>query len=479
MVAREVGPLAAGQWLRLRVSGCRRIMLEGRLSNPPHVPRGRSIIDARAMVRNPVAVLEAYRARLGPTFTFHFGGVKRSLATTDPMVVEHVLRGNRDNYEKSHIQIDRLVEFQGRGLITIHGDAWLRQRRLVAQGFRPSHLTKLLPLQQDMLRELMSGFDREARQGPVDVYDQMVRFTLRLVGRALFGRSVTDAELEQIGDTISAIHAFILRQIIQPYRIPWFRISGQTGRHQRLRRGGEAIVLKHIRERMKQGVGEADILRILLDTPYSDTGQPMEEAQAMIESLQLMVAGNATSSNALTWIFYLLARHPRHIVEIRDEIEAVIGNAPIDYRNLHLLEGTMRVINEALRLYPPLWAIDRIALQDDEVAGMRVPAGAMVLPYIYGTHRNPAHWDDAETFNPRRFEPEQSEARHPFAFIPFGGGPRTCVGNNMALMQILLIIVAFVRRYDFALATHAPVAIRPMMLVSPAGPVAMKFRAVS
>lgn len=454
-------------------------MFDGRISNVPHVPRGRALMDSRAMVRNPVAVFEKYRARLGPTFTVHFGGVKPAVVSTDPVVVEHVLRGNRDNYEKSDIQVERMVEFQGRGLVNIHGEAWMRQRKLLAQGFKRSHLTKLLPMQQDVLQELMSGFDHDAQQGPVDVHQQMVRFTLRLVGRSLFGQSMRDEELEQIGETISAIQAFILRQIVQPWKIPWFRFSGLTEKHQQLRRDGDAIALKHIRARLKQGLGDNDFLRILLETPYHDTGKVMGEPLVLIESLQLLVAGNETSSNALTWIFYLLARHPKHILEIRDEVAAVIGENAIDYHNLHQLEGTLRVIDEALRLYPPFWMIDRIALEDDEIGGVHIPAGAMVIPYIYGTHRNPAHWQDVETFDPRRFERERRKERHSFAYIPFGSGPRMCIGSNLAVMQMLMIVVAFVKKYDFALTNDSPVAIQPMMLLRPSGAVTMKFRAVS
>lgn len=454
-------------------------MFDGRISNAPHVPRGRALMDSRAMVRNPVAVFEKYRARLGPTFTVHFGAVKPAVVSTDPVVVEHVLRGNRDNYEKSDIQVERMVEFQGRGLVNIHGEAWMRQRKLLAQGFKRSHLTKLLPMQQDVLQELMSGFDHDAQQGPVDVHQQMVRFTLRLVGRSLFGQSMRDEELEQIGETISAIQAFILRQIVQPWKIPWFRFSGLAEKHQQLRRDGDAIALRHIRARLKQGLGDNDFLRILLETPYHDTGQAMGEPLVLIESLQLLVAGNETSSNALTWIFYLLARHPKHILEIRDEVAAVIGENAIDYRNLHQLEGTVRVIDEALRLYPPFWMIDRIALKDDEIGGVHIPAGAMVIPYIYGTHRNPAHWQDVETFDPRRFERERRKERHPFAYIPFGSGPRMCIGSNLAVMQMLMIVVAFVKKYDFALTNDSPVAIQPMMLLRPSGAVTMKFRAVS
>jgi cytochrome P450 len=454
-------------------------MSEGMTGGAPHVPRGRAFLDSRAMARNPVAVFERYRARLGPTFTFHFGGLRAAMMTSDPVVVEHVLRGNRDNYEKSDIQAERMAEFQGKGLVNSHGDAWLRQRRLLAQGFRPSHLAKLLPIQQDVLLDLMSGFDRDARRGPVDVHQQMVRFTLRLVGKSLFGRSMRDEELEKIGTTISVIQAYILREIVQPFMAPWLRFSGVFGKHQQLRRDADAIVLRHIQARLEEGGGDTDFLRLLLETPYHDTGQPMGEAQALIESLQLMVAGNETSSNALTWTFYLLARHPEHVREIRDEIAAVIGDGAIEFANLHRLEGTMRVIDEAVRLYPPFWTIDRIALGDDEVGGVHIPAGTLVMPYIYGTHRNPAHWQDAESFDPRRFEPGPSKERHPFAYLPFGGGPRICIGSNLAVMQMLMIVVAFVRRYDFELTPDRPVPIRPMMLLRPSGPVTMTFRAVS
>ncbi len=454
-------------------------MLDGRFTNAPHVHRARALLDSRDMSRDAVAVFERYRARLGPTFTVHFGGVKPAVVTSDPVVVEHVLRGNRGNYEKSHIQTERMVEFQGKGLVNIHGDPWLRQRRLLAQGFKSGHLTRLLPVQQGVLDELLRDFDREARRGPVDVHEQMVRFTLRLVGRAIFGRSMRDEELQQIGDTISTIQAFILRQIVQPYRIPWFRLSGQTARHQRLRRDAEAIALRHIQARRAEGVGDTDLLRILLEEPYHDVGVPMGEPLALIESLQLLVAGNETSSNALTWILYLLARHPEHIEAIRDEVHAVIGDGPMDFASLHQLEYTARVLDEALRLYPPFWMIDRIALADDEVAGVRVPAGTMVIPYIYGTHRNPAHWTDVERFDPRRFERERAAERHPFAYIPFGAGPRICLGSNMAMMQMLLIVATFVRRYDFRMASDAPVDIQPMMLLRPRGAVAMHFHPVS
>jgi cytochrome P450 len=454
------------------------LLFDGKFTNAPHVPRGRAFLDSRDMVRNPVDVFEKYRAELGPTFTFHFGGARRSVVSTDPALIQHVLLDNRDNYEKSDIQVERMVEFQGKGLVNSHGEAWFRQRRLVAKGFRQKRLAEVLPIQQDVLGELLVRFDQEAAMGPVDVHKHMVRLTLRLVGKSLFGRSMGEEELEQIGDTITEIQAFIVRQIVQPYKIPWFRISGQSERYQKLRRDADKIVLRHIQERRKDLESDNDFLRILLETPYHDTGEPMGEGMALIESLQLMVAGNETSSNALTWVFYLLARHPEYIKQVRQEIATVIGDDAIDFKNLHQLELTLRVVDEALRLYPPFWMIDRIALEDDEVCGIHIPAGTLVIPYIYGTHRNPEIWTDAESFDPSRFESENRKERHTYGYIPFGGGPRICVGNNMAIMQILMIIVALVRDYDFELATDRPVGIQPMMLLRPEGAIMMKFKRI-
>jgi cytochrome P450 len=452
-------------------------MFNGKITNAPHVPRWRALLDSRTMVRNPVAVFEKYRAGLGDTFTFHFGGTRRTIVSSDPAFIQHVLRGNRDNYRKSDIQVERMVEFQGEGLVNSHGDEWLRRRRLLARGFLPGRLSEQFPIQQDVLHGLMDGFEHAVQQGAVDMHQQMVRFTLRLVGKSLFGRSMSDDELERIADTISEIQGFIVRQIVRPYMIPWYRFSGLSGQYQQKRIEADKIILRHIEARRKEGAAGWDFLRLMLESTFDDTGQPMSEDQVKIESLQLMVAGNETSSNALTWIFYLLGRHPEYIARIREEIASVIGIDPIGFDNLHALHLTQRVVDEALRLYPPFWMIDRIALEDDEICGIRIPAGILVVPYIYGTHHNASIWPDPEVFDPERFSPERSGERHRFAYLPFGGGPRLCIGNNMAIVQILLIVVAIVQKYDFALTDDRPVSTRPMMLLRPDGPVHMRFRA--
>ena len=447
----------------------------GPISNAPHVPRPTAFLDASQMVENPVAVFERYRQSLGPTFTFHFGGARRAVVSTEPAFLQHILKTNKDNYVKSHIQTRHMVEFQGVGLVNSHGETWRRQRRLVARGFKNKRLAELLPLQVDVLASALPRFEADAAAGPVDVHAHMVRFTLALVGRSIFGRAATDSELQQIADAISDIQSYIVEMIVQPYLIPWFRISGKAAKYQKIRQEADAVVLRHIAARRAAGTSGTDFLDLLLHEPYHDTGAPMTEEQALIEALQLMVAGNETSSNALTWLLYLLATHPEHSGRIQEEIDTHVGEGPITAERLLRLEHTVRCLYEAMRLYPPFWMIDRIALADDEAAGVAIPKGAMVIPYIYGSHRNTDLWEDPERFDPSRFERTAMRGRHPFAYVPFGGGPRLCVGNNMAISQITLIIATLLRRYDLHFERDEPVAIRPMMLLRPDGEVPVRF----
>jgi len=454
-------------------------MLEGKITNAPHIHRARALLDSRALMRNPIQVFEKYRKQLGQTFTFHFAGVKRAIVSTDPDFIQHVLHKNQSNYRKSHIQVKRMREFNGYGLHNSHGERWLSMRRHLAKGFLTNRLKKMMPIQLEVMDEAMEGFAQRAGEGPVDIYQEMVKVSLALIGKTLFGRRISDEELQVIADAVSDIQAFILRQIVQPYLIPWYRLSGKTAYYQKIRGEGESLIEEHINIRRRDGGGGSDMLGHMLETLYEDTGRPMEDSQLLIETLQLLIAGNESSSIGMAWTFYLLARHPECIARIRSEIESVVGEGPLDFAALRRLEYTAQVLNEALRLYPPFWMIDRIAQEEDEAAGIHIPAGIMVIPYIYGTHRNPDFWPDAESFDPDRFESTAARERHPYAHIPFGGGPRICIGADMAMMQSVLVLVSYIRDYDFEPATERPSNICPMMLLRPDGPIPLRFRHVA
>lgn len=453
-------------------------MNKNKVTNTPHVSRTEALLKSSDLIRNPVKVFEEYRKKLGPNYSFFFGGVKRTIVTSDPDFIQYILKTNSNNYCKSDIQVDRMAEFQGVGLLNSHGDYWKKQRRLLSMGFTRSKLSELLPLQISVLNDYMSSFDKSVENGPVDIYDQMVRFTLRSVGKSLFGDSLKDAELQKLGDTISSIQSFIVKQIFRPYLIPWYRISGQTEHYQKMRREADQIVVDYVNKRRLSGSEHWDFLQLILETPYKDTGELMSDEQVMIEILQLLVAGNETSSNGLTWAFYLLAKHPDCLKKVREEVNTIFGDREIDYHGLHNLNYTVSVLNETLRLYPPFWMIDRVAQNDDEFMGIQIPAGSVVVPYIYGAHHNTEYWENPYTFDPDRFSNEKSKKIHSFAHIPFGGGPRVCIGQNMALMQILLVLASVVRKYNFKLHEDKDVEIDPMMILRPKGKVLLEFEPV-
>jgi cytochrome P450 len=438
------------------------------------VPIIETVFDIQDLVNNPVGVFEKYRKKYGSTFSFRFG-VNKTIVTGDPEVLKHVLKDNNANYHKSHIQVKRFVEFQGIGLTNSHGDYWFRQRRLLSMGFSPSHLKKLLPLQLQVLKDFMTNFDTAAKKGPVEIHQQMVHFTLRAVGKSLFGSELKEVELEKFAHAIEDIQAFITKQVVKPFLIPWYKISGESKKYQDLRKEGDKIIIDYVNQRRKSGIDDGDILKIMLNNPYKDTGEYMSDERVMVEILQLLVAGNETSTTAATWTFYTLAQYPEHVLKMRKEINSVFGDEHVDYGKLRQLEFTLQVINESMRLNPPFWMIDREAQGDDEINGIKIPKGTTVIPYILGAHHNEEYWPDPKKFDPSRFDFTKNKKNHPFAHIPFGGGPRVCIGQNMAQMQMLLVVSAIVRNYDFKLTEDKPIGWKAMMLLRPDGPMYMDF----
>jgi cytochrome P450 len=267
----------------------------------------------------------------------------------------------------------------------------------------------------------------------------------------------------------------VLRQIFQPYLIPAFRLSGRTRHFQRIRARADQSARDYIAARRRNPSDGGDVLAKLLQTPFEESGEPLSDEQILIECMQFLVAGSETSPVALSWILYLLAKHPRFIHAIRGEADDVFGAGPLTLGSLQRLRLTRRVIDEGMRLYSPFWMIDRVAVEEDEIEGIRVPKGVMVLPFIWGMHRDPELWPDPEVFDPSRFEEDVAKKRHPSAHIPFGGGPRKCIGSNMAILQMLLVLAIFVGRYDLELM-DGDVEIDPKMILHPKGAIAMKLR---
>jgi cytochrome P450 len=441
------------------------------------VSRLRSFADSRGMALNPVRVLSKYTERFGDTFRFYLGGIREAIVTTNPAVIQHVLKTNAENYHKSEIQMKRMGHFLGQGLLTTHGEAWRTQRRLIQKGFDRKQLDDLSSIMQDSLAESLRDFDRLAHIGPIDVYPQLMKITFGMVGRSLFGARLQTEDIDLISRTISTIQEFMVRQTIQPYLNPWFAISGELRRHEEMRARADGILLDYIRRR-RQGTPGHDLLQILMDARYSD-GEGMSDELVLSESMQLLVAGHETSSNALSWLLYLLSSRPDCLERLRQEFDCVVDGAALSYSHVPKFEFATQVIQEVLRLYPPFWMVDRMALSDDYAGDFDIPLGSTVIVFVYGVHHSLRYWDDPESFDPDRFNKANEKPHTPFTYLPFGGGPRGCIGGNYAMLQILMILSVLLRKYDLQLAPGQTIEARPMVILRPKHGIRMTFTEAS
>lgn len=439
----------------------------------PVVSRFRCFADSRAMARNAVQVLSKYNEEFGDTFWIHIGGLKKALVTIDPAVIQHVLKNNAENYQKSEIQVKRMGHFLGKGLLTTHGEAWRTQRRLIQTGFDRKQLDALSSIMQDSLAESLRDFDGQVCSGPVDIYALLMKTTFAMVARSLFGARLKEEDIDLVSHAICTVQEFIVRQTLQPYLNPWFAISGLLRKHEDMRTRADAVLLQYIKRRRNEAPGH-DLLQTLMDARYSD-GKGMPDELILSESMQLLVAGHETSSNGLSWLLYLLSSRPDCLERVREEVDSVLGDAPLNYSDVPKFEFTTQVICEALRLYPPFWMIDRMAVADDRIGDVSIPRGSMVIVYVYGAHHAQRYWPDPESFDTERFTKENDKLRTPFTFLPFGGGPRTCIGGNYAMLQILMILSDLLRKYDFQLLPGQTIEARPMVILRPKHGIRMTF----
>ena len=425
------------------------------------------------MAANPVQVLSKYTELFGDTFRFYLGGIKEAIVTTNPAVIQHVLKTNAENYQKSEIQVKRMGHFLGKGLLTTHGEAWKTQRRLIQKGFAPKQLEALTAIMQDSLAESLRDFEQQVQDGPVDIYSHLMKMTFAMVARSLFGAKLKDDDIDVVSNTICTVQEFIVRQTIQPYLNPWFEVTGELRKHEKMRAHADGILMEYIKARRQQEPGN-DLLQTLMDARYSD-GEGMSDELVLSESMQLLVAGHETSSNGLSWLLYLLSSRPDCLERVRQEFDSVLGDAPLGFADVPKLEFTTQVIQEGLRLYPPFWMIDRMAIGDDQVGDVVIPRGSTVIVYVYGAHHAPGYWESPENFDPERFLKGSEKLRTPFTYLPFGGGPRVCIGNHYAMLQILMILSELLRKYDFQLVPGQTIEARPMVILRPKHGIRMTF----
>lgn len=427
-------------------------------------------------VQNPIPVLDANILKYGPTHCYYLGGVKKGFISIEPSFVQHFMQKNHRNYRKSLVQTEKLGHFLGNGLLTSDGDYWLQQRRLIQPGFHRKRLAALVGIIDQTIEQFAKEFQQDCKdKKPIDIYPKMMEAAFRIVINSLFSTNTSEEELEKVSTNITEIQEFFIRQIRMPFMNPWFKLSGQLAKAERKATETNYVLLDLIKERRESGKKVDDLLQMLLDVRYENTGKGMTDQQILEEAVVLFVAGHETTANALAWTWYLLSQHPESVARIREELNTVLGDAVPKFEDLPKLEYMAQVIQESMRIYPPAWLTDRVSIEDDEINGYYIPKNTMMVAYIHGIHHSPDLWEKPELFLPERFAKENHKARHSFAYMPFGGGPRLCIGNNFALMEMQLVLARMIRQFDFSTIPGQEIEGQPLITLRPKYGIKMQF----
>jgi len=374
----------------------------------------------------------------------------RILLINHPDDIEDVLVNHPRKFIKGRVlQANKRVF--GRGLLTSEGDFWLRQRRLVQPAFHRARIagyaSTMVEYTERLLDEWQDGEER-------DIHKEMMRLTLQIVAKTLFDADV-ERDAQDIGKSLELLlelGADFRRTLLIPQWLP----TPTNLRLERAIRQIEKVLYRMIAEKRASGRDAGDLLSMLLAAQDED-GSRMTDKQLRDEAITLFLAGHETTANALSWTWWLLARNPAVEAKLHAELRTVLAGRAPSFDDLPKLVYTNHVITESMRLYPPAWGTARTAIEDLEIAGYAVPKGSGVSFTQWTVHRDARWYDAPEEFRPERWEGDLLKRIPRFAYFPFGGGPRQCIGTSFALMEMALTLATIAQQYRFRLVEGHPV----------------------
>ena len=370
-----------------------------------------------------------------------------------PDYVKHVLQDNNKNYPKIPLVDNKFKRISGEGLLTASGPHWLKQRRLSQPAFHRQRIAAFGKIMTDTTAKAIASWERVADTGKtLDFRYELMRVSLDIMSQTLFATDMS-AHAETVSEAVSVMfeltHKRLNAVVDPPLNVP----IPANRRFLKSRAALDKMVYDLIRERRaqsdKRDTGE--FLSILMDVRDEETGEGMTDLEIRDEIMTFIFAGHETVSTGLTWVMVFLSQHPAVRRKLREEVDRVLQGRTPTIDDVANLRYSNMVIDETLRLIPPIWLIARTPLEDDEIGGYHVPAGTFVFCPPYVVHRNPAFWPNPEGFDPERMSPELQQGRHRYAYYPFGGGPRKCIGDYFGLLEMQLVVPMIVQAFDLEL----------------------------
>jgi len=380
-----------------------------------------------------------------------------------PDDIETMLVTNARSFRKARsLRSPFFYRLVGNGLVTSEGDFWRRQRRLAQPAFHRQRISSYGSVMVEYTNRAIAHWQPGEQR---DISRDMTRLTLEIVVKTLFNSDVSD-DADHVGRTLSELVKPFASQAtlkwILDNRLPtpahrrYFKMVSEIDR----------IVFRIISERRASGSDEGDLLSMLLAAQDED-GSQMTDEQLRDEVMTSFLAGHETTALALSWSWYLLAKHPAIEAKFHNELAEVLGGRDPEVGDLQKLKYTEMIAKETMRLYPPAYAVGREAIEETEIGGYLVPKGSQLFAFQWATHRDERYFDNPESFAPERWTTEASEGLPRFAYFPFGGGPRQCIGNYFAMMEIVLLLATIGQRFRFSLPTDQEVEVLPVLSLRP------------
>lgn len=377
----------------------------------------------------------------------------------EAVLVKHARVMIRDEYV---VVLERAL---GKGLLTSEGDLWKRQRKLMAQAFVPKRIQSYGAA---MARVTEAGI-RSWRDGQiVNLHQEMSRLTMEVVAEVLFGTGVTHDDVELVRESMETINEFFANSPEAIAKLPEWAPTPRTIRTRKAVARIDTLLYRIIAAR-RAGEPKDDLLGTLL-AAQDDDGARMSDKQLRDEAVTLFLAGHETTALTLAHTMYLLSKHPDVERKLHAEIASVLGDRTPTSDDARALPYTERVIKESMRLYPPAWTTGREAAEDVEIGGWHVPKGAQILTSQWVVHRDPRWFPNPEGFDPDRWTPERAKEIPRYAYFPFGGGPRICIGNHFAMLEATLMLAILVQRFRLELLPGQTLALKPSVTLRQAGP---------
>jgi cytochrome P450 len=412
---------------------------------------------------------DVFRFRIGPLlvhFLYH------------PDHVRRVLHDHQKNYLRGwHYRF--LHRLFGDNLVVSEGDNWIRQRRLAQSAFLRHRLAGYAETMVDAIVQMLLRWRGGADTGQaIDIGPEMSRLGMAIAGRTLFSRDMSD-DADAVGKSLTIGANYLEQRFNNPFStLPLWVPSPGNLRLKRALRTLNEIVLAMIRDRRREGRDHGDLLSILMQARDEETNATMSDDELRSAVLTFFLAGHETTATALTWTWFFLASRPSIRQRVREEAVAVLGDRRPTFADASNLHHARMVIEEAMRLCPPIWAVPRQAVQDDEIGGYRIPARSTVCLCPFVTHRHPDFWENPTEFDPDRFTPERCAQRPKGVYFPFLSGPHQCIGNEFAMLEMRLIVAMVLREFDLELLPGQVIEPKGSLTIRPSSPVRVSVQTV-